>query len=645
MQLRDYQEEMLEKLHHAWEKFQSVMLQMPAGTGKTVLLAEAIRQFTIHNSWMLQHQGAIVVAEQKFKIEGGILVVAHRKELIEQISQTLTNFDIEHGVIVSGKDIDETKAVQVASIQTLTNRICNLNFSLVIIDEAHHAVAKTYRLLWEKWPEAKFLGVTATPCRLNNSGFADLFDTLLQSWTIQEFINKGWLSDFEYVSAAPDNKMVKLVRELKKRGVGGDYQEKEMCAVLDVPESIEHLYKTYQAFACGKKGIVYAIDRRHALHIADYYRSMGVSCAVIDSKTPEKERKHIVEAYRQQTIDVLVNVDIFGEGFDVPEVEFIQLARPTLSLSKYLQQVGRGMRISKGKEAVLILDQVGLYQIFGLPTDDYDWQQLFQGKMAGKGSQADTRGIVIRDDPDNKLLVNLEMVRIKHRGEAHKGLEIFLQDGRYGIMNNGRVTCLPELEKVTRLEAPYFAMGTYPNYVFNNRIALIDMEGRDMKPDLYGNVKREGDVFIGNSANGRIVYWDAKGGRQYQSMPTFGHIRGFEVAMVGNQLYMRKNTRQWELPVMTQRIYLHSDYIIFGDWLVFYKDMKTLHKIRGYEKNSIYIECSLWCDPSVKYACLSRDGNIRQYSKVLPRYLNPVPVNPGDMNLKRFQNTIKSNND
>ena len=88
-----------------------------------------------------------------------------------------------------------------------------------------------------------------------------------------------------------------------------------------------------------------------------------------------------------------------------------------------------------------------------------------------------------------------------------------------------------------------------------------------------------------------------------------------------------------------------SDYIIFGDWLVFHKDMKTLHKIRGYEKNSIYIECSLWCDPSVKYACLSRDGNIRQYSKVLPRYLNPVPVNPGDMNLKRFQNTIKSNND
>ena len=164
MRLRDYQEGMLERLHHAWEESQSVMLQMPAGTGKTVLLAEEIKneELRMTNS-----------------SSGGVLVVAHRRELIEQISQTLTNFDIEHGLIVSGKDIDETKPVQVASIQTLTQRTCNLNFSLVIIDEAHHAVAKTYRLLWDKWPEAKFLGVTATPCRLNNSGFADLFDVLL----------------------------------------------------------------------------------------------------------------------------------------------------------------------------------------------------------------------------------------------------------------------------------------------------------------------------------------------------------------------------------------------------------------------------------------------------------------------------------
>ena len=650
--LRDYQLEMLDRLHLAWEQHQSVMVQMPAGTGKTHLMAEVIRgEFKINK--FKNHNSSSIAS-------GGVLVVAHRRELIGQISHTLERFGIEHGLIVSGKRIDGTKPVQVASIQTLSRRLDNLDsngaaknnfsllsfhFSLIIIDEAHHAVAKSYRWLWERWPQARFLGVTATPCRLDGSGLTDLFDTLLQSWTTQEFINKGWLSDFEYVSAAPDNKMVKQVRELKKRGVGGDYQEKEMCAVLDVPESIEHLYKTYQAFACGKKGIVYAIDRTHARHIAEHYSSIGVSCAVIDSKTPEKERKLIVEEYRQQSIDVLVNIDIFGEGFDVPEVEFIQLARPTLSLSKYLQQVGRGMRISERKEAVLILDQVGLYQTFGLPTDDYDWRCMFEGRLAGKGSQTDTRGIVIRDDADNKMLVNLEMVRIKHRGEAHKGLEIFLKDGRYGIMKDGRVTCLPELERVTRLEAPYFAMGTYPYYVFRNRMALMDMQGCDMRPELYGKGRKEGDVFIGNTASGTTVYWDAKGGRQYRSMPTFGHIRNFEVAMVGDKLYMREKTSQWESPVVTQRVYLHSDYVIFGDRLVFYKDRKTIHRVRGYDRNGIYIECNLWCDPSVKYACLSRDGSIRQYTKALPGKLNSTPVNPSDMNLRRFQNTIKSSSD
>ena len=668
MVLRDYQAEMLDRLLCAWQKSQSVMVQMPTGTGKTVLMAEVIRRSLIPASegqtrWEIADQvrdeGGESFSGERLGVSGitvnchlstvncqlsprgRILIVAHRRELIEQISETLRGFGIDHGLILAGKEIDETKAVQVASIQTLSLRIgqpsaLTLNFSLIIVDEAHHAIAKTYRMLWDTWPEARFLGLTATPCRLNNTGFTDLFGTLLQSWSIQEFIDKGWLSDFEYVSAAPDNKMVRQVKELKKRGVGGDYQEKEMCAVLDVPESIEHLYNTYRSFANGRKGIVYAINRDHARHIADYYQERGVSCSLIDSKTPEKERTQLVEAYREQKIDVLVNVDIFGEGFDVPEVEFIQLARPTLSLSKYLQQVGRGMRISEGKEAVLILDQVGLYQIFGLPTDERDWHMLFLGKQAGKGCQDNVRGIVIRDDPDNKELVNLEMVRIKRRGETHTGLEIFLQEGKYGIMNNGRVTCPPELEKITRLEAPYFAMGIYPYYVFRNRLALIDMQGHDMKPGLYGNVRKEGDVFIGKTSDGVTVYWDAKGGRKYQSMPTFKRIKRFEVAMVGNQLYMRQNTKQWEWPVVTKSVYLHDDYTIFGDKLVFNNNIGDVHRIRGYEKNGIYIEYTLRGDPNVRYACVGRSGTISSFTRTLPQQLSLVPVSLGSMNLRNL---------
>ena len=276
--MRDYQQEMLDRLYKAWKRQRSVMVQMPTGTGKTWLMAVAIRR----------EKGR--VNSEKFAT-ARILVVAHRRELIEQISRTLDSFGIENGLIVSGREIDETKQVQVASIQTLARReqlfpplerrwngdgtesgskLFTIHFSLIIIDEAHHALARTYRMLWDKWPKARFLGLTATPCRLNNAPFTDLFDTLLQSWSIQEFIDKGWLSDFEYVSASPDSEAMRRVRSLRKRGADGDYQTTELATVMDVPESVEHLYRTYRQFAYGKKGIVYAINREHAGHIATY---------------------------------------------------------------------------------------------------------------------------------------------------------------------------------------------------------------------------------------------------------------------------------------------------------------------------------------------------------------------------------------
>ncbi|MBO7047273.1 MAG: DEAD/DEAH box helicase family protein, partial [Prevotella sp.] len=225
--LRDYQSEMLDRLLEEWGRYRGVMVQMPTGTGKTVLMAEVIRQFTEDG--------------------GTVLVVAHRRELIEQIRQTIRSFDIDNG------------KVRVESIQKLYKADYKSDITtpgLVIVDEAHHALAKTYSTLWERWPQAKFLGLTATPCRLNGAAFTDLFEVLLQSWDIQEFIDKGWLSDFEYVSAAPENLLMKQVGQLRKRGADGDYQTKEMVTVMDVPESISHLYKTYEAFAWGKKGIV-----------------------------------------------------------------------------------------------------------------------------------------------------------------------------------------------------------------------------------------------------------------------------------------------------------------------------------------------------------------------------------------------------
>ena len=296
--------EMLERLSQVWSgianpRQQSVMVQMPTGTGKTYFMAEVIR--TITN-------------KQETINGGGVLVVAHRIELIEQISQTLDRFGIKHGILNKGfsfnNEFNELPQVMVASIQTLTRRIwttdytdstdydLDTNFSLIIIDEAHHAVAETYRMLWDWWPKAKFLGLTATPCRLNGAPFTDLFDMLLQSWSIREFIQKGWLSDLDYVSVRSDSIAVRKVASLNKRGADGDYQTKQAALVLDTEESIEHLYWSYKEFADGKKGIVYAINRDHARHIAEYYSERGLRCAVIDSKTPAKERQRIVEEYK-----------------------------------------------------------------------------------------------------------------------------------------------------------------------------------------------------------------------------------------------------------------------------------------------------------------------------------------------------------
>ena len=251
----------------------------------------------------------------------------------------------------------------------------------MVIDEAHHALAKTYRILWEKWPEAKFLGLTATPCRMNRAGFTDLFDCLLSSWSIAEFIERGVLSVFDYVSIRPDGEDQRLIDSLVKRGADGDYQVKEMNEVLNRRPPIERLYRSICRFANGKKGIVYAISIDHARRMADYYSQMGVKAAAIDSKTPLEERKRLVDEFKRGELKVLVNVDVFSEGFDCPDVEFVQMARPTLSLAKYLQQVGRGLRKSEGKQTCVLIDNVGLYRVFGLPVTNRNWSLCFVGKQ------------------------------------------------------------------------------------------------------------------------------------------------------------------------------------------------------------------------------------------------------------------------
>ena len=360
IELFDYQEDMKSRIEKALCLHRSVMAQMPTGTGKTYLLTAVIDSF--------------VRANPKAKV----WIVAHRRELVSQIDETVRKF---HSYSSATSSL--LSSVKAVSIQWLSKHYDEIEEKpgMIVIDEAHHALAKTYKKMWERFPKAKFLGLTATPCRLNGKGFTDLFDVLVQSWGVPEFISKGRLATYDFVSIKSDGVTQRLIDSLQKRGADGDYQNKEMDMLLNKKPSIERLYRSLEEFGKDRKGIVYAINISHAQKIAKQYQEHGVKAIAIDSKTPATERQQDIEAFKKGDIQVLVNVDIFSEGFDCPDVEFVQLARPTLSLAKYLQMVGRGLRVAKGKKNCVIIDNVGLYRVFGLPSQVWNWNAMFEGKL------------------------------------------------------------------------------------------------------------------------------------------------------------------------------------------------------------------------------------------------------------------------
>ena len=350
---------MKERIEKALRLHRSVMAQMPTGTGKTYLLTAVIDSFVEDNP------------------NTKVWIVAHRKELVSQIEETIKKFYSYS----SSKNKSLLVSVKAMSIQWLSRHYNEIEEEpgMIVIDEAHHALAKTYKEMWERFPKAKFLGLTATPCRLNGKGFMDLFGVLVQSWNIPEFISKGRLATYDFVSIKSDGVTQRLIDSLQKRGADGDYQNKEMDMLLNKRPSIERLYQSFEEYGKDRKGIVYAINISHAKKIMELYQEHGIKAVAIDSKTPAAERQADIEAFKKGDIQVLVNVDIFSEGFDCPDVEFVQLARPTLSLAKYLQMVGRGLRVAKGKKNCVIIDNVGLYRVFGLPSQVWNWKATFEG--------------------------------------------------------------------------------------------------------------------------------------------------------------------------------------------------------------------------------------------------------------------------
>ena len=410
--LRKHQIDAKNAILRAWDSFDSVMLQMPTGTGKTYLFTSIIKD--------------LVAFYKSQKWEINILIVAHRLELLDQIAASLKNYGIPCGFIQGTREQHLWQRVQVGSILSLISDRNELNvrrckFDFIIVDEAHHTLADSYKRLFDMFPEAKKLGVTATPWRMNHESFTPIYQTLITTPQVKWFIQNHLLSDFDYVSVKPDSSIQKLVDSIDVAATG-DFVNDALSEAFDNQRIRSKLYDSFHKYASDRKGIVYAINKQHARNIAELYSSKGYVSVNIDCDTPKDERERLINEFKAGSIQVLVNVELFTEGFDCPDVSFIQLARPTRSLALYLQQVGRGLRITEGKEKTIFIDNVGLYNYFGLPDANRKWQHHFQGRDVPEEMKYESRGMVPADIPERSYEEDDEaMMIIRGAGSLDSG--------------------------------------------------------------------------------------------------------------------------------------------------------------------------------------------------------------------------------
>ena len=566
-------------------------------------------------------------------------------------------------------------SIKAVSIQWLSKHYDEIEEEpgMIVIDEAHHALAKTYKEMWDRFPKAKFLGLTATPCRLNGKGFTDLFDVLVQSWSVPEFISKGRLATYDFVSIKSDSVTQRLIDSLQKRGADGDYQNKEMDRVLNKKPSIERLYRSLEEFGKDRKGIVYAINIRHANAIAEFYREHGIAAVAIDSKTPSSLRKELIERFkassntsfskthpssltlkegdfskitpslftikegstshpdplssgaREETapprrseplrskvggpskvspdcagwdrltdtclraadgaadrlgatclradgladgagdglgatclraadelapIQVLVNVDIFSEGFDCPDVEFVQLARPTLSLAKYLQMVGRGLRVAKGKKNCVIIDNVGLYRVFGLPSQVWNWNAMFEGKLkvgTRKETPKDREFFLMNEKQDDiQIHPDSEMMMVMSHEELLQTLQY-----REFVDSKGE-----------------FAIIKLPN----GKMTVVNRQGEQvLEPGDYRDMKLlDGNILFYRHRRKEICYYDLLSGAiiddgpNVYDVPKVVTLEGWEFIKYGD-VYMSRTYEHFSWPYCPSKYDLFN----FGDYLIY----------------------------------------------------------------------------
>jgi DNA repair protein RadD len=356
VQLRPYQQQAISDLRMAYRNGSTApLLVAPTGMGKTVVFAAIT-------------QAAAARGRQ-------VLILVHRRELIHQASAKLAAIGVDHGVIAAGIT-PANASVQVASVQTLIRRLDRAAApDLIIIDEAHHAVAGSWCKVIDHWPNSLLLGVTATPVRQDGRGLGSMFDHLVLGPSTAELIATGYLTPARIYAPPPVADLTGIHRR------AGDYAIDEVADRMDRPTVTGDAISHYQRIGAGQPAIAFCCNVKHAEHVCHAFKVAGIRSATLLGNTTDRDA--LVARFAAGFIDVLVTVDVVSEGFDCPGAAVAILLRPTQSEGLYLQQIGRVLRPAQGKAAAIVLDHVGNVHRHGFPDDHRNWTLADRERRAG----------------------------------------------------------------------------------------------------------------------------------------------------------------------------------------------------------------------------------------------------------------------
>lgn len=309
-----------------------------------------------------------------------VLFIVHRRELVIQIKSTFIANDVD------------MELCHVDMVQTVANRIKKDNEptpSIILVDEAHHALAKTYTNIFEHFPNAYVYGFTATPWRMSNKGFTDVFEDLILGKTVDWLIDEHRLAPFRYYS-------VNLMdSDILTHNSTGDFNNDSITKAMQ-KTIYGDAVTNYKKFADGKKTIIYTHNVESSINVAEKFKDSGYSALQVDGKTPKQQRELAMEMFREGKVNILVNAELYGEGVDVPDCECVILLRPTESLTLFIQQTMRAMRYQPNKQAIII-DHVGNWYRHGLPDTEHNWKEHFEG---GKKKTSKDNSVPIKECPE-----------------------------------------------------------------------------------------------------------------------------------------------------------------------------------------------------------------------------------------------------